>query len=184
MGSTIGVAFAPQRWPTWRKGLLVAAYGVLACGPDIAFKFLRGINRGYSIAHSLPLNALVMGTLILTSGLWRGARRRLGGWVVLAGAVVAEFSHLLLDAMYKHGKGVGIFWPFSDATLNLSLPWFDTLPAGPNYWQRAARIWSIELAFWGGLLVLVLAVRACVVRVAKRRQSALSGLSRTSPGRP
>ena len=74
---------------------------------------------------------------------------------VILGGAVAWLSHLLLDCLYSHGRGLAIWWPVSHARLALPLPWFDTLqghhsPLDPH----TIRVCLWECAFWGPILLI------------------------------
>jgi hypothetical protein len=67
-------------------------------------------------------------------------------------------SHMVLDSMYNHGLGIGVFWPFSDAHLVLPVPWFETL-SWPPVTEHNRNVFATELAFYGTLLIVCLLLR-------------------------
>jgi hypothetical protein len=92
-------------------------FAVLANIPDIPLPCWG--HARYVISHSIFVN-LILCLLILSATVWFG----LASWRTVCLGMAAWFSHLLLDAFYSHGQGVGIFWPFSTATLALPIPGF------------------------------------------------------------
>jgi membrane-bound metal-dependent hydrolase YbcI (DUF457 family) len=96
---------------------------------------------------------------------------KLGGWKVLLGGSLAWVSHLLLDTFYNHGKGLAMFWPFSDARLALPISWFSVVKNLPRpiTWELI-RILLIELAFYGTLLLVVIILKRTKImqRIALR----------------
>lgn len=41
----------------------------------------------------------------------------------MLGLALAWYSHLLLDTLYNHGYGLAMFWPVSDRSIALPVPW-------------------------------------------------------------
>ena len=69
----------------------------------------------------------------------------------------AWLSHLLLDSFYNHGRGIAIYWPFSDGRLNFSMPWFNTLDLSQSaISQHNLTVYWIEFVAY--LLVLIIAI--------------------------
>ncbi|MCJ7700410.1 MAG: hypothetical protein MUO62_02400 [Anaerolineales bacterium] len=64
---------------------------------------------------------------------------------------------MLLDTFYNHGKGVKMFWPFSEVRLALPIPWFSVVKnPHPPLTSETVQILLIEMAFYGtGLLLVV-----------------------------
>ena len=71
---------------------------------------------------------------------------------------ITWLTHMVLDALYNHGQGIGIFWPFSDAHLVLPLPWFETL-SWPPVTEHNRRVFLIEITVYGTLLAVCLVAR-------------------------
>ena len=166
---TIGVAFMKPRWAWPRKALLLGAFVVLANLPDLPYgppKLAR---------HSVYLNAVILAVAATVLAAWAPLRRRIGGWPIVVGGILACLSHLLLDSFYSHGHGVGIYWPIGDGTLNLAMPWFDVLRYGWEPTARTARIVLIEIGFYGAILAAAVAARQAVLRWASRRGRRRSG---------
>ena len=157
-GIAIGVACLPGGKPTHSKLIHLAAFGLLANIPDFPFKYW-GHDR-YYISHSLFVNLLLI--LIVSSAFifLKGVRAKVGGWAVIVGGACAWLSHLLLDTFYNHGKGLLMFWPFSDRRLALPIPWFSVvktpvLPLTP----ATVHILLIEFAFYGSILLIVIGMK-------------------------
>ena len=82
---------------------------------------------------------------------------------MLAGAV-AWYSHLLLDTLYNHGKGLAIFWPFGSGRVALPIPWFSTLKVIPLLSSHNLRVAAIEGAVYGTALLLIVAAKTKILR--------------------
>ncbi|HSO19003.1 MAG TPA: metal-dependent hydrolase, partial [Desulfosarcina sp.] len=126
--SRVGAALAQATLPAetnWKQWLLtVNVYVLLAFLPDLP---LPGWGHSaYFLSHSLLVNLGLMVPLTLAAACLRSKIPFLTVPLV-AGAALAWLSHFPLDALYNHGHGVAIYWPFSEAALNLPLPWFETL---------------------------------------------------------
>jgi len=66
---------------------------------------------------------------------------------------------MVLDGLYNHGQGIGIFWPISDAHLVLPVPWFETL-TWPPFTEHNRRVFLIELAVYGAVLGFCVWIRS------------------------
>jgi hypothetical protein len=156
-GLALGVLGAPRRASTRARLAYAAIFVVLPNTPDLP---LPGWGHSeYAISHSLLANAALVA---LTARLVAASPRLLahaGGPRGLACAALAWMSHLLLDAFYNHHKGVAIYWPFSDAHLDLGMPWFRTLHR-PRLDAPTARILVVEAVFYGMVLLAAVAARA------------------------
>lgn len=113
-------------------------------------------HGSYEVSHSIFVTLLLAASLCLLL-LVPGLDRRVG-FRVLAGWALAWLSHMVLDAMYNHGLGIGIFWPFSEAHLVLPVPWFETL-SWPPFTEHNRDVFATELAFYGTLLIVCLMLR-------------------------
>ncbi|MBN2392967.1 MAG: metal-dependent hydrolase [Anaerolineae bacterium] len=165
---TIGVVTVPETSPARVKTLYYAALVVLANVPD--FPFTGWGHDAYRVSHSIFVNlALIVFCLSIGVFAWR-LSHRVVRWRMVLGGVAAWLSHLLLDSMYNHGKGIAIFWPFSDARLALPVPWFSTLrnPRPFTDWQTL-HVAVIEFVSSGALLVAVLLVQRIIRRHERRR---------------
>lgn len=139
----------------------ILSFVVLANLPDAPVSGWGHVR--YDISHSLFVTLLLL-TLLASICVWRPQlRRRLGGWSVLAAGAAAWLSHLLLDSFYNHGRGIGIFWPVSDAHLALPIPWFEVLPqVWPRWTPEATRVLAFELISY--LPLVVLALGCCYIQ--------------------
>ncbi len=152
----------PARWTAPRKLALLSLFVGMANVPDWPLPFW-GHHR-YDISHSIIANALLVGLAIAGMLFWRRGRDHMGGAAVVVFAGVTWLSHILLDSLYNHSRGVAAFWPISGAHLNLALPWFETLPQGGPFAQSAGRVFSIEAAFFGSLILLSVAARWALLK--------------------
>lgn len=114
-------------------------------------------HASYHVSHSVFLTAL-LASLLAVLLLLPKFSEQVGRRVVIAWTVT-WFSHMLLDSLYNHGQGIGIFWPLSDAHLALPLPWFETLTWPPKT-DHNLRVFLIELGIYGTLLLAALVIRS------------------------
>ncbi len=159
-GAALGLLATPAGAGRGRLLATLVAFAALANIPDLP---LPGWGHSrYDISHSVFVNLPLALVLALALWRWRGLRLR----VTLLGAA-AWCSHLLLDSMYNHGKGVAIFWPLSAGRLALPLPWFSTAH-GP-LWRpdlHLLKVMAVELAFYGALFLVGAGLRRFVVHRA------------------
>lgn len=153
IGASIALFAIPQGSSPKRRILTISAFLFLANVPDI--KLPGWGHDRYDISHSI-FSIGTMGAILVALTLFSPAiRRRIGGLQVSLLGALAMLSHLLLDSMYNHGKGIAIFWPVSDARLNLALPWFATLKTSlPAITAHSVRVMAIELVFYGVIFFL------------------------------
>lgn len=160
-GLALGVLGAPREASRRARAAYAALFVVLPNAPDLP---LPGWGHSdYVVSHSLLANAALAA---LAARLVVASPRllaHLGGTRGLACAALAWMSHMLLDAFYNHHKGVGIYWPFSSAHLDLGLPWFRTLHSA-RFDALTARILLVEAFFYGVVLLAAIAARAVEVR--------------------
>ena len=168
-GIAIGVLSMPRARSPRFKVVFLAAFAVLANLPDLPVPGW-GHSR-YDISHSVFVNAGWILLAVADMAFLPKVRRVIGGWPVVACAAGAWLSHLLLDTFYNHGRGLAIFWPFSSASLRLPIPWFSTTPAWWKLTAHSLRVTSIETLFYGGVLVLCIAIRRLADRRATRLQN-------------
>lgn len=157
-GVACGILNLPSSVSKTRCAIHLGVFMVLSNIPDIPLPYWG--HARYDISHSIFVN-LAGCVLLFVSALWfRCFRDRLDDRRILGSGITAWFSHLLLDAFYNHGHGVGILWPFSTATLTLPIPWFSVLPT--PLWPLTAegiRIGFIELISYAPLVVIMLGIR-------------------------
>jgi len=156
-GMAIGVLCLPggKRW--WWVVIYLHFFIALANIPDWPFPFW-GHNH-YDVSHSLFVTTGLAALLVLGVGYFRTTRELAGGWRVVICGGLTWISHLFLDTLYNHGKGLAMFWPISDARLALPLPWYSTLRETWIPDAYTGRVLGIEAATYGGLLLLSIAMR-------------------------
>ncbi len=161
-GLAIGAAVLPGGMSRRRMVLGMAVFMLLADVPD--FSLPRWGHSDYRVSHSIFVNGGLIAIVILALGLlrmWKDLRipKR-----VIVGGAAAWCSHLLLDSMYNHGFGIRIYWPFSDQSLVLPVPWFSTVESS---WApmnaHTLRVLAIELACYLPVLAAVVIVRRVVL---------------------
>ncbi len=158
MGVTIAVIVMPGGFSARRKVGTIGAFILLANTPDLPFPGW-GHDR-YDISHSLFTTGVLSGLLAAAFLLVGRLKEWAGGVRIVWGGVAAWVSHLLLDTTYNHGHGLKVFWPFSDASVALTLPWFETLKVSlPTITAHSLRVMGIELLFYGSVLLVVLLIR-------------------------
>jgi hypothetical protein len=157
VGATLATACLPPA-RSWRRAAgHYAAFILLANAPDFALPGW-GHDR-YDISHSVFTNSLLIAAGLIALRLKPEAVRWVGGWAVLASAAGAWLSHLLLDSLYNHGRGVAIFWPFSGARLALPIPWFSVAPPPPPFTAGLWKEFALEFVSFGLVLATALAWR-------------------------
>jgi membrane-bound metal-dependent hydrolase YbcI (DUF457 family) len=157
-GVACGMLSLPPSVSKTRCVIQLGVFAVLANIPDIPLPYWGHVR--YDISHSVFVN-LVVCVLVLKSLLWfRVFRDKRDDWRILGFGIAAWFSHLLLDTFYNHGGGVGIFWPFSTATVALPIPWFSVLltPIWPLT-AEGIRIGLTEFISYAPLVLMTLYIR-------------------------
>lgn len=164
--SLLGAALAQITLPAGasRKQwfMVVNLYVLLAFFPDLP---LPGWGHSaYFFSHSLFVNLLLVIPLTFV-GCRNGTRTPLNTRPLVLGAAAVWLSHFPLDALYNHGQGVAIYWPLSSASLNLALPWFETLDMHvPLTAARNVRVFLIEFLVYLPLFLLALGGRYAWLR--------------------
>jgi hypothetical protein len=182
-GVACGVLSLPSSVSKTRCVIQTGVFMMLANIPDIPLPYWG--HARYAISHSIFVN-LVLCLLVLTSLIrFHDFRDRFGDRRMLGFGMAAWLSHLLLDAFYNHGCGVGIFWPFSTATLALPIPWFSVLltPIWPLT-AKGIRIGLIEFVSYAPLVLMTLYLRNREVAWYSARRRRTGPLSHMSPGSP
>ena len=113
-------------------------------------------HRYYQISHSVFVTTLLVSLLSMLLLLPR-FDRAVGARIVAAWSFT-WLSHMLLDSLYAHGAGIGVFWPFSNAHLALPVPWFETL-RWPPISEHNRNVFRTELLVFGTLFTLCMGVR-------------------------
>jgi len=161
--SLTGLSIAVLTLPRGRSLLWYLVIGhffvFFANVPD--FPFPGWGHADYHISHSIFVTALLASCLALLL-LVPACNAQIGAKILLAWSL-AWFSHMPLDAMYSHGIGIAIFWPFSDAHLSMPVPWFDTIRWPPRS-EHNLRVFGIETLGFGMLLILCIWLRRISAR--------------------
>ena len=170
-----GLSFAalvvPRSWVRKERVTVFAAFTLVANAPDLPLPFWG--HYDYRVSHSLFVNlALVAGVVGLLIGSRAWHSKAAWRWVV-AGGAAAWLSHLLLDSFYSHGYGIRLFWPVSDAALNLAIPWFHVVQRDSSADLTTLRILVTEAVCYGALLGACLIWRRRWKLLAHRRGSAV-----------
>jgi hypothetical protein len=160
-GLTIAVGGMPVGLARRRRAALLLLCGTAANLPD--FPLPGWGHHMYHVSHSLFVTAALLSLLGLALHVRPELRGRMAGWrgFILVG--VAWSSHMVLDSLYSHGRGIGIFWPLSDAHLALPLPWFHTL-SPPWRTVRNLHVFGLELLVYGAVLLTTGGARFWVTR--------------------
>jgi membrane-bound metal-dependent hydrolase YbcI (DUF457 family) len=166
MGASLAQAAVPAN-ASWKQWLLIVnIYVLLAFFPDLP---LPGWGHSrYFFSHSLFVNLILIIPLACLACYYRSSKGVVS-YPLVAGAIVAWLSHFPLDALYNHGQGVAIYWPFSKAVLNLPLPWFTTLDMRqPLNAVHNTRVFLVEALFYLPLFVAAWLGRHAWLRCRKR----------------
>lgn len=159
VGITGGKLCLPKDSNFAKKFWFILLFVFLANIPDLPIPYW-GHDR-YYISHSLFVNLLLIVILILILQILTKYTHAVKvSWQILIFGSLAILSHLLLDSFYNHGLGVPIFWPFSEASLVLPIPWLSVqkdLPPPITY--AMVRIWLIELASFSPFLGIAILFR-------------------------
>jgi len=159
--SLVGVSAAVVGMPPFmsvrRWALAVNIFILLSYLPDMPLPLWGHAN--YFVSHSLFVNGLLMIACFIVWLTVTNARR----WVsprLFAAGIAAWGSHFLLDAFYKGPDGVAVFWPFSDAVLNLPIPWFDYfIPSLGVFHAHNLMVFGIEAVAYLPILFMAVTVR-------------------------
>ncbi len=176
-GAAVGVMCMPRQASAQGKAVHLAVFVLLANLPDLSLRNW-GHDR-YDVSHSVFVNLLIIVVAAAILGSWKRANLWIGGWWVIAGGALAWLSHLLLDSFYSHGKGVAIFWPFSDARLVLPIPWFSVVESPPPITAAIIREFLVEFASYFPLVLLAILIRK--TGVVRRIVSVISKTFIASP---
>ena len=153
-GATIGVLSMPKEITPKQKTIHIIVFMLMATIPDWPFKNW-GHDR-YYLSHSLFVTLLLIALLFIALFVSKNLRKKIGDWPVMMGGALAWLSHLLLDSFYNHGKGIAIYWPFSNARLALPIPWFDV---GTGSLAHLMQVFLIEFISYSPFLLLALLFR-------------------------
>jgi membrane-bound metal-dependent hydrolase YbcI (DUF457 family) len=158
-GLTIGYLAIPRVTPFKPKLILLAAFALAASAPDLPFPYWGHFH--YEISHNIFTTTIgvVMMECVLA---WRFRGREPVGWRVMLGLALAWYSHLLLDSMYNHGYGVAMFWPMSDKSFALPVPWLARGDRDHIFSLHNVMVGVYELLTFVPLLVIAYLVKKAV----------------------
>ena len=148
-----------QKSARW-KAAYFAVFALLPNIPDLPLPYWG--HERYQLSHSLLVNLLAILAVVAVLARQPDMRNRIDTRI-LAGGGVAWLSHLLLDSLYSDGGGVPIFWPFSDASLHLPIPWFSVVPVPPPVTATLLRELAVEFLSYSPLVLLAAALRRTVL---------------------
>ena len=144
-GIVIGIFSIPKICSDRIRIVYLIFFIILANIPDLPIQGWAHDN--YRISHSIFVNMGFIAVITIVLWLWGNIRTKIGGWEVVIGGILAWLSHFLLDLFYNRARGIMIFWPFSEARLNLPIPWFSILGrSSPLISMHSLKILLIELA--------------------------------------
>ncbi len=163
VGLAIGVMAIDARQPLSRRVGVLAAFVAAANLPDWPLPYWG--HSAYSISHSLPVTA---GLIALIAGIVKVCRPHKSRTLLFALAA-AWLSHLLLDSLYAHGKGVGVGWHFMDYRLRFPVPWLQTIDLRQSLIaHHNLSVYAFEFATFGPLGLLAI----CATKSRARRLTA------------
>lgn len=154
VGATIAVTLWRSNQTSAERGKILCAMIVAANIPDLPFPFW-GHTR-YDISHSVFSGLVIVVCYILVARFTILRQTFAGNWPFLIAGTMAMYSHYFLDTLYKHGKGLAAFQPFSDARVALPLPWLAHMQLDPLWSTHNFQVWVIELLTFGVLSSLCL----------------------------
>ena len=158
-GLAIGISAVPSVFSTKKKILHVLCFIGLANIPD--FPIPSWGHDLYWFSHSFFVNFvlfLIIGILI--RNIVQKIYPAVPVWRIFLFGWIAWFSHLLLDSFYNHGLGVMIWWPFSEQSLCLPIPWFSVLNASIlPITKESLRIWSIEFISYSPFVLIAVILK-------------------------
>jgi hypothetical protein len=164
--SLVGLSLAslaiPAMWSRRQKLLIAVVFVALANLPDWPIP-AWGHDR-YAISHSLFVNIALIGVVALLWSFVPRLRALIPLRCLLLGAA-GWLSHLVLDSLYNHGRGIAIFWPLSDGRLRMPIRWFSTLDVSQSaFSQHNLSVFAIELLAFAPVLVFAVLIAGVVRR--------------------
>lgn len=166
VGASVAVAAMPYSMSAGRWVLAVNVFILLSYLPDMPLPFWG--HPHYAVSHSLLVNLLLMTACFIAWISVEPIRRRVPSRLFAAG-IAAWGSHFLLDALYRGSDGVAVFWPFSNAVVNLPLPWFDYfVPSLGVFHGHNLSVFGIEAIAYLPVLLTVVIVRVLHKRMHVR----------------
>ena len=160
--SLVGSAFASVSYSKSKKLFYRIFYFLIfifiANIPDLPFKFWG--HSQYHISHSIFINLTIIIIGLVFLAFCQKCQESIGGFKTVIFGVITWLSHFLLDSFYNHGKGVAIFWPFSDAHLTLPIPWFEIIGGFPIKWNHHTfHVLLIEFVSYFPLVIIGFTIR-------------------------
>jgi len=163
-GLAVGISAMPSAFSTKKKIIHVLFFIGLANIPDVPIPYWG--HDLYYISHSFFVNFVLF--LFVSFLIWKTVQKiypTVPVWRIFLFGWIAWFSHLLLDSFYNHGLGVMIWWPFSEKSLCLPIPWFSVLNAPMfSITKESIRIWSIEFISYSPLVLIALVLKRMINR--------------------
>ncbi|MDB9526587.1 metal-dependent hydrolase [Oscillatoria sp. CS-180] len=103
--------------PSGKTMLGIAVWSAIAADIDFIPQLLSDLSLHRGITHSLGVGIL---SSVIVSGIFaRQSRKQFLTVMILA--LVSYGSHLFLDLLTAGGSGIPVFWPITNATIQL--PW-------------------------------------------------------------
>lgn len=158
-GLTVAVLFAPKLSGFGDKLRRYALFLFCALIPDIEVHGW-GHHR-YHVSHSIIVIGVLLALILALAASVQAVRKKGVPWRIFLGCSTAWMSHIFLDSLYNHGKGIKVMWPLSEWRLNFALPWFSTLPPYPVSLVHV-KICLIELAFYAPILTAAIVIRRMI----------------------
>jgi membrane-bound metal-dependent hydrolase YbcI (DUF457 family) len=152
----VGVLCMPATDKLHRRLVILVATISAASLPDWPLPYWGHFRLAFS--HSILVNGVAIVCLVV--GLYlKGTPLRQTYRRVIIGLIAVWLSHFLLDALYVDSR-LSIFWPFSEATVSLPVPWLKTLPhVPPPFDEKVIRILMLETVTFMPLLFVAAAIR-------------------------
>ena len=162
MGATLAVLFSPALLYERRKAIIIGVFIFIAYIPDPPFPGWG--HWQYHVSHSVFVNLLLIVPTVLVM-LYLKYAKNIGSYSLILAVPMAWLSHFVLDSLYNHGQGVGIFWPFSTKKLALPISWFSTLQTTPVVFSIAnLKVFIIEFLVYVSILLLAFLARKRYVK--------------------
>jgi len=162
IGATLAVLVSPAVLYERKKAIVIGAFIFVAYIPDLP---LPGWGHWqYHTSHSVFVNLLLIVPTVIVL-LYLKYAKNIGSYAIIVAVPVAWLSHFVLDALYNHGQGVGIFWPFSVNKLALPIAWFSTLQATPTVFSlHNLKVFFIEFVVYMPIFLIAFSARKLYLR--------------------
>ena len=182
VGATLAILFTPGSRSGRKKAIFIGAFIIMACIPDLP---VPGWGHWqYHVSHSVFVNILLMMPFAMILCYLKYVKN-IGSYIFIIGSLTAWSSHFLLDSFYNHGKGVGIFWPFSSSKFALPIPWFSTMQTTSSLLSNYnLKVLLIEFLCYFPIFFTALFIRRFHLRFQLERQPALRTITKARSGEP